>query len=108
MPTRGKPALATGYQVAGTRGHALEQGARELKIHGRYIPVLAEVVSIRGFSAHADAGQMVDWLHMSPSPRSAFVVHGEPASCHALADRIHAQLGWTAVVPRFAERVSVD
>jgi metallo-beta-lactamase family protein len=108
LPHARNSVIITGYQVAGSRGRALEEGARELKIHGRYIPVRAEVVSIRGFSAHADAGQMVDWLRTSPPPRSVFVVHGEPDSCNALVNRIRAQLGWTAVAPRFGERVRVD
>jgi metallo-beta-lactamase family protein len=69
--------ILTGYQVAGTRGRALADGAHQIKIHGRYIPVRAEVENIRGFSAHADSGQVVDWLRDSPEPRSTFVVHGE-------------------------------
>ena len=108
LPHARNAVILTGYQVAGSRGRALEEGAREVKIHGRYIPVRAEVVSIRGFSAHADAGQVVDWLSASPRPRSAFVVHGEPDSCSALADHIHAELGWTAVAPRFEERLLIE
>jgi metallo-beta-lactamase family protein len=100
--------VLTGYQVAGTRGRALADGAREIKIHGRYVPVRAEVANIRGFSAHADAGQTLDWLRDTPAPQTAFVVHGEPASSSALADRLRTDLGWTAVVPRFGERVGVD
>ena len=60
-----------------------------------------------GFSAHADAGQLVDWLRDVPEPRTAFVVHGEPASAQTLASRLRTELGWTAVVPRFEERVRV-
>lgn len=83
-------------------------GAANVKIHGRYIPVRAEVANIRGFSAHADSDQMVTWLQNSPEPRSAFVVHGEPTSARALASALHTRLGWNAVVPRFQERVSVE
>jgi metallo-beta-lactamase family protein len=108
LPRARNSVIITGYQVAGSRGRALEDGAREVKIHGRYVPVRAEVVSIRGFSAHADSGQMVDWLRGSPPPRAAFVVHGEPDSCRGLADRLRDELGWTAVVPHVEERVRVD
>ena len=34
-----------------------------------------------------------------------YVVHGEPRASDALAARIRAELGWTAVVPRVGERV---
>lgn len=83
LPRSRNCVILTGYQVAGTRGRALADGAANVKIHGRYIPVRAEVANIRGFSAHADSDQMVTWLQNSPEPRSVFVVHGEPASARA-------------------------
>jgi metallo-beta-lactamase family protein len=105
LPHARNAVILTGYQVAGTRGRALADGAHEIKIHGAYVPVRAEVVNIRGFSAHADSSQMIDWLRQSPMPRSVFLVHGEPASSTALGDALRQQLGWTAVAPRFGERV---
>jgi metallo-beta-lactamase family protein len=108
LPRSRNSVVLTGYQVVGTRGRALADGAREIKIHGRYIPVRAEVVDIRGFSAHADSGQVLDWLRQSPEPRSVFVVHGEPESAAAFVEAVHTQLGWTAVAARYQERVRVD
>ena len=40
-----------GFQVAGTRGGKLMGGVSEVKIHGEYVPVKAEVSQIEGFSA---------------------------------------------------------
>lgn len=108
LPRSRNCVILTGYQVVGTRGRALADGAREVKIHGRYVPVRAEVADVRGLSAHADSTQMVDWLRDSPEPRGAFVVHGEPASAAAFVETLHAELGWTAVAPRFEERVRID
>jgi metallo-beta-lactamase family protein len=108
LPHERNSVILTGYQVAGTRGRALGDGARAVKIHGRYVPVRAEVVNIRGFSAHADADQMVEWLRPAPAPRTAFVVHGEPQAANALSGRLIADLGWNAVVPRYLEKVLVD
>jgi Cft2 family RNA processing exonuclease len=34
----------TGFQARGTRGRALLEGARQVKIHGHYVPVGAEIV----------------------------------------------------------------
>ena len=99
--------VLTGYQVPGTRGRALADGAQAIKIHGGYVPVRAEVANVRGFSAHADAGQVVDWLRDLPEPQTAYVVHGEPTSAAALAERLRTQLWWIAVVPRFEERVRI-
>ena len=100
--------VLTGFQVPGTRGQALAEGARHLKIHGYYVPVRAEVVSLRGFSAHADAGQVEAWLGHLPAPQVAYVVHGEPAAAAALAERLEDHLGWNAVVPRYGERVRLS
>lgn len=108
LPRSRNAVILTGFQVAGTRGHALASGAAQVKIHGRYIPVRAEIVNVRGFSAHADAQQVVSWLRGSVEPRAVFVVHGEPPAAAGFATTVRDDLGWTAVVPRYQERVLVD
>ena len=108
LPDPRNTVLLVGHQVVGTRGRALLDGARSVKLHGRYVPVRAEVVEVPGLSAHADADEVLAWLGRSPAaPRDCFVVHGEPRSSAALAERITAELGWHAVVPRADERVVV-
>ena len=108
LPERRNTIVLTGYQAAGTRGRQLAEGARQVKIHGRYVPVRAEVVSVPDFSVHADAQETVEWLARAPRPpRTVYVVHGEPDAAAALASRISSELGWTAVVPSYRERVLV-
>jgi metallo-beta-lactamase family protein len=98
--------LLPGFQVPGTRGRALLDGAHHLKMYGRYVPVHAEVVGLDAFSAHADADAMISWLGAAPAPpHTCFVVHGEPNAASAMADRIQHELGWTAIVPRYDEKV---
>jgi len=100
--------LLPGFQVAGTRGRALLDGARTLKMYGGYVPVRAEVVGVDDLSAHADADGVLAWLKSAPTPpRTCYVVHGEPSAATALATRIDRDLGWCAVTPRDAERVLV-
>jgi metallo-beta-lactamase family protein len=77
-----------------------------VKIHGRYVPVRAEVVQDDEFSVHADATEIVGWLaRMATPPRTVYVVHGEPEAADSLSGRIADELGWSAVVPRLEERV---
>ncbi|WP_448629478.1 MBL fold metallo-hydrolase RNA specificity domain-containing protein [Cellulomonas soli] len=97
--------ILTGFQVPGTRGWSLAEGARQIKIHGRYVPVRAEIVDAGGFSAHADADQLITWLHTMPAPSTAYVVHGEQDAAETFARRLDDELGWTAVVPRHREKV---
>lgn len=109
LPDRRNCVVLTGFQAAGTRGRMLAEGARVLKMHGRYVPVRAEVVEVPDFSVHADAAEVLAWLRQAPrEPSAVYVVHGEPDAAKALATRVIAELGWCAVVPRFGERVRLD
>ena len=106
LPDRHNTVVLTGYQAIGTRGRALLDGAKELKIHGRYVPVRAEVVSDEEFSVHADADELVAWLRDLPTPpETVYLVHGEADAARLLGDRIRAELDWLTVVPRLGERV---
>ena len=94
-----------GHQAVGTRGSAMIGGARAVKIHGHYIPVQAEVTVLDNLSAHADADEILDWLHhFEEAPRETFIVHGEPASADALRLRIEERLGWSVRVPEHGEK----
>jgi len=109
LPNRGDTVILAGYQAEGTRGRALLNGARTIKLLGRYVPVHAEVVNVPAFSVHADRQELLDWLRTAPrEPQAVYVVHGEPAAAAALEAAIAAELGWTAVVPRYLEQVRLD
>src|SRR5512146_2762180 len=86
LPDPDNMVILAGYQAEGTRGRELLEGASALKLHGRYVPVRAEVVDVPMFSVHADADEIVDWLKAAPSPPEVcYVVHGEPNAARALA-----------------------
>jgi len=96
--------LFTGFQAAGTRGAAMLAGAQSVKIHGKYIPVRAEVASISNLSAHADYAEILDWLmHFEQAPRKTFITHGEPVAADALRHRIEEQMHWPCRVPDYLE-----
>ena len=97
-----------GFQVAGTRGARLVAGEREVKIFGEMVPVRAEVSHLAGFSGHADADELMQWLRgFEQAPRQTFVVHGDPVATDALRFRIGNQLGWKASVPPHAQTQEV-
>jgi metallo-beta-lactamase family protein len=92
--------LLTGYQAPGTRGATLAQGGTHVRIHGQDIPVRAEIAQLRSSSAHADAGQLMQWLRAIPGqPHRVFVVHGDPEASDTLRRRIENELRWHAMVP---------
>lgn len=91
--------LFSGYQAVGTRGASLMSGAREVKMHGQWIPIRAEVANLSMLSAHADAKDILRWLSgFKRPPRRTFIVHGEPAASEALRVRIKRELGWDCAV----------
>lgn len=96
--------LLPGFQAAGTRGAALASGAAEIKIHGAYVPVRAEVVKLDNLSAHADYAEILGWLRgFERPPRRTFVTHGEPAAADEMRRRIEESLGWEVKVPEYGE-----
>ena len=97
--------LLSGFQAGGTRGARLLAGEPTIKIHGEPIPVRAEVVVVDGFSAHADADELLAWFTTVHPPRTAYVVHGEPDSAATFARRLGDELDWNAVVPGYREKV---
>jgi metallo-beta-lactamase family protein len=109
LPQDRNSVVLVGYQAVGTRGRDLVEGATALKMHGRYIPVRAEVTQIDGFSVHADADELLGWASaMVEPPTTTYVVHGEPAASAELARRFQQELRWNAVVPRDGETVRID
>jgi len=106
LPDERNSVILVGYQAAGTRGRHLLQGTRALKMLGRYVPVRAPVFDLTALSVHADRGELIDWARSAPRPPGVgFVVHGEPDSAESLRAAFAEELDWTAVVPRYLERV---
>ncbi len=84
-------------------------GAGSVKIHGSYVPVLAEVESLHMLSAHADASEIIEWLKKFASPpKATFITHGEPEASDMLRKRIEEELGWKCMVPEHAEQVRLQ
>jgi metallo-beta-lactamase family protein len=100
--------LLSGFQAGGTRGAALAQGARKLRIFGRDFPIEAEVVQLQSFSGHADAEEILRWMSAGPAPRMTYVTHGEPSASDALRFRIDHELGRPARAPEHLEAVYLD
>ena len=100
--------LLVGYQAEGTRGRQLLEGAHELKIFGKYVPVNAKIRHLESLSAHADQGELLSWIGTIQNiPESIFLVHGEPLSLNALRVKIADIFGWPVYIPKLNEAMSV-
>ena len=101
--------LFAGFQPGGTRGAAMMAGAQNVKIHGDYVPVRAEVKNLEMLSGHADADEIMRWLRgFKMGPRMTFVTHGEPAASDALRHRIEEELRWPCTVPEHGQQIELS
>jgi len=100
--------IFVGYQVAGSLGRRIFEGAQEVKIFGEVIPVRARVVAIGGYSAHADQNALMNFVRNSKDTlKKVFVVQGEEEAAMDLAQNIKDHLAIDADVPYFGESVSI-
>ncbi len=107
-PDRKNTILFAGFQAGGTRGAAMTAGAESVKIHGQYVPVRAEITSLDMLSAHADANEILGWLHnFETPPKTTFITHGEPDAADALRRRIEAELRWNCLVPQYRDEMDL-
>ncbi|MFM8635271.1 MAG: MBL fold metallo-hydrolase RNA specificity domain-containing protein [Planctomycetia bacterium] len=107
LPDPKTTVLVAGFQAIGTRGRSLIDGARELRIHGRDIPVRAAVRRVDALSGHADRTEIGRWLADMPAPKRTFLVHGEPHAAQGMADYLKETRGWAVQIPGIGESVSL-
>jgi metallo-beta-lactamase family protein len=102
--------LLTGYQAEGTRGRALFDGLREIKVHQQLIAVRAEVRLLENLSAHADRNEILAWLEKTPElkPKKVFIVHGEPEASQALKQALDSRFGWDCTVPKLDQQFLLE
>lgn len=100
--------LIVGFQAAGTLGRRLVDGASVVRIFGEEIPVRAEIVTLGGFSAHADQAALLAWLKgFRARPQITCLVHGEREVSEAFAARIGNELGWQPRIPVRGEALTL-
>lgn len=97
--------LLVGYQVAGTLGAVLRDGARHVRISGHDVAVRADVHELDSYSNHADRPALLGWMRVrAPVSGSIFLVHGEAAALDALAEGVSGSPGLAKpIVPLLGE-----
>lgn len=107
-PDRRNTLMFAGYQAAGTRGAAIVAGAPQVKIHGQYVPIRAEVANLGALSAHADRGELLAWIGALPAaPERIFVTHGEPVAADSLRQAIEERHRWPCRVPEYRDVIEL-
>src|SRR5271165_655885 len=97
-----------GFQAEGTRGRALQEGAKMLSLFGQVVPVLAEIVEMGQFSAHAGKSELLRWLTgLQVPPKQVYLTHGEPAAAQSLQQAIVQNFKWKTAVARYLDTIEI-
>lgn len=108
LPDPGSCLLLVSYQVAGSLGRRILDGAKEVKIFNETVPVRAKVKEIGAYSAHADQEMLRNWVDKIKRPiKRVFVVQGEEGPALALVQLIRDHLGIDARAPMTGEVVKL-
>ena len=101
--------LIVGYQVAGSLGRELQDGAKSVKTEGQNIEIRASVETILGYSSHKDSDHLIEFVgNTAKTLKCVWVAMGEPKSSLFLTQRLRDYLGVNAVYPKIGETVVLD
>jgi len=97
-----------GFQAQGTRGRALQEGAKSLNLFGQTVPVLAEIVEMGQFSAHAGKGELLRWMTgLQAPPKKVYLTHGEPRAAQSLQQAVTSNFRWNTSVARYLDTIEI-
>ena len=96
-----------GYQVEGTLGRKIVDGAKKIKIYGEEIVVKAKVHTINGFSAHADQSGLIEWMKKFTKLNKIFLIHGERDKQEVFQKVIKERLGKKAHIVKHGEEIGI-
>lgn len=101
--------LFVGYQAIGTLGRTIVQGNKNVRILGQKYPVRARIAEIKGFSAHADKDELLQWLStLTKAPKRIFVVHGETKASENFCRFLRKETGWKVSTPAYRSVITLD
>jgi metallo-beta-lactamase family protein len=93
LPDANATVIFAGYQVEGTLGRTIVDGAKQVRIFGDRVVVRAHIDYYDGLSAHADQSELLRWLGTLTNRPRVYAVHGEPQAAQALCEAAHRRLG---------------
>lgn len=108
LPDSRNAVILAGFQAEGTRGRALQEGAKTLSLFGAPVHVNAEIIELGQFSAHAGQSELLRWLTgLTAPPKRTYLTHGEPAAAQTLQSLIQQKFRWNAAVARYLDTIEL-
>ncbi|HNB21826.1 MAG TPA: MBL fold metallo-hydrolase RNA specificity domain-containing protein, partial [Candidatus Melainabacteria bacterium] len=100
--------LIVGYQAKESFGRRLLDGANPVKIMGQTVFVRARIVSIEGFSAHADQRDLLKWVEPLARKNSRIILtHGETHQLNELKYKIEETYAIRPEIPSIGDVLEI-
>jgi len=100
--------LFVGFQVEGSLGREILNGAQEILLDNQRYQVQARVEKILSYSGHKDQKGLVDWVYpQRQNLKKIFLVQGEEAAKKALKIKLEDYLGIKTEIPQENEEVNI-
>lgn len=112
-PHRQNKILFVSYQVNGTMGRRVLDGAKQVSMLGRgnkieAVTINAGIEKLDGFSGHSDYNQLMSFVHkLKPKLRRVLVNHGEKRKSENLASNIRRMYKLPAYNPQVQEAIKL-
>jgi len=100
--------MFVGYQAVGTLGRKIVDGEKWIDIYGEKILVQSEIVTINGFSAHADQSELLAWIKpMKKNLKALFLIHGEEDKQKIFKQKIIEEFNIKTHIVDFEEEIGL-
>jgi metallo-beta-lactamase family protein len=100
--------LMVGFQAPDTLGRRIAERQPHVRLLDRTFDLRAEVVTLNGFSSHADQDDLLEFLGpLAQTTKKVRLVHGEPDRAEALAEALRGKGFADVAVPARGESVEV-
>lgn len=108
LPDARNAVILGGFQAEGSRGRALQDGAKVVHLFGQAVPVNAEIIEMGQLSAHAGKSELLRWLGaLQNAPRQTWLTHGEAVAAQSLQAAIRDKFRWNVSVARYLDTVDL-
>ncbi|MDP3052300.1 MAG: MBL fold metallo-hydrolase [bacterium] len=109
LPDPKSTLLMVGYQVSGSLGRQLQDGAKEVNIMGETVSVRARVITLAGYSAHPDMNGLFEFLQNNyKTLKKVFAIQSEPKSSLFFVQLIRDHLGIDTIAPKYGDSFELE
>lgn len=99
--------IFVGYQVEGTLGREIVDGAEYIEVYRENIKVQSKIYTINGFSAHGDQHDLIEWMENFEELEKIFLIHGEVSKMEIFRDAIKKRFDMRAHIVEKGEPLHI-